>query len=258
MTRIDDALSESASEGRLALNTYLVAGYPSYETSLDAILAVVDSGADMIELGIPYSDPIADGEILQAASKIALEHGITPCAALRLAKEARRLVEVPILMMTYYNPVLQYGLERFCSDCQANGIDGLLVPDLPVEESEELLGFARDVGLNLVYFLSLNSPIERIKLTATVANGFVYLFSLLGVTGERNRVDPALPESVKKVRQLVRTPICVGFGISSPQQVHQIKGLGVDGLVVGSGIVRRLDEGLGSVRSFVSSLKEAC
>ena len=258
MNRIHQTFAKSASQKRLILSTYLVAGYPTYESSLDTILNVVDAGSDMVELGIPYSDPVADGRVLQSAHKTALDQGMTSPKALRLAREVRTLVEVPILVMTYYNPVLQYGPERFCKDCGASGVDGLLVPDLPVEESGELLLPVKDIGMNLIYFLSPNSPLERIRSTAKVANGFVYLFSVLGVTGEKESLDPRIQEAVKRVRRMVHIPVCVGFGISDPRQVLFLKGLGVDGIVVGSGIVRRQDEGLESVRSFISSLRQAC
>jgi len=258
LNRIQKAFAQSASEDRLVLGTYLVAGYPTYESSLDAALKVVEAGSDMIELGIPFSDPVADGKVLASAHKTALERGMNPPKALCLAEEIRASVQTPILFMTYYNPVLQYGQERFVSECQAAGIDGLLVPDLPIEESEELRILVKSSGMNLIYFLSPNSPTIRIRATATVANGFVYLFSSLGVTGERDRLGPSLREAVQRIREMVTTPICVGFGISGPDQVLFLKRLGIDGIVVGSGIVRRQDEGLDSVKSFVTSLRQAC
>ncbi len=181
-----------------------------------------------------------------------------PPKALRLVEEIRASVEIPILFMTYYNPVLQYGPERFVSECRASGIDGLLVPDLPIEESQELRLLAKSSGMNLIYLLSPNLPPSRIRATATVANGFVYLFSSLGVTGERDGLGPSIRESVERIREMVTAPICVGFGISCPDQVLSLKSLGIDGIVVGSGIVLRQGEGLGSVRSFVMSLRQAC
>jgi len=256
MSRVDSTFSSSA--GRMVLGTYLVAGYPDYGSSLETIFALVDAGADVIELGIPYSDPVADGRVLQSASGAALAGGMTPPLVLELAGEARGSVEVPILIMTYYNPVFKYGPARFCETCGDLELDGLLVPDLPVEESGELLGHCREEGLNLIYFLSVNSPASRIGMTAEVANGFVYLFSVKGVTGERSSMDPALGESIGRVRSMVHVPVSVGFGISGPEQVASLKELGSDGIVVGSGIVRRQADGLGSVRDFVSSLKSAC
>jgi tryptophan synthase alpha chain len=242
----------------MVLGTYLVAGYPDYASSLEAIMAVVDAGADMIELGIPYSDPVADGSVLQEASGAALGGGMTPGRALELAGEARGSVDVPILMMTYYNPVLQYGQETFCRRCGELGLDGMLVPDLPVEESRELLGHAKEEDLSLIYFLSVNSPEERMRMTSEVANGFVYLFSVKGVTGERVSMDPTLGDSIGRVKSVVGVPVSVGFGISGPDQVTTLRELGADGIIVGSGIVRRQEEGLSSVRDFVSSLKGAC
>ncbi len=258
MNRIQRAFAQSASEKRLVLGTYLVAGYPTEESSLDIALGVVEAGSDMIELGIPFSDPVADGRVLQGAHKAALDRGMTPPKALHLAEQIRASVDIPILFMTYYNPVLQHGPERFVSECQASGIDGLLVPDLPIEESSELLLLVKNLGMNLIFFLSPNSPPSRIRATASVANGFVYLFSSLGVTGERERLSAGINDVVDRVRQTLTAPICVGFGISGPDQVLSLSNLGIDGIVVGSGIVRRQDEGLDAVRSFVSSLKQAC
>jgi tryptophan synthase alpha chain len=256
MSRVDSSFESSGD--RMVLGTYLVAGYPDYSSSLEAIMTVVDAGADMIELGIPYSDPVADGRVLQEASGAALTGGMTPTKALELAGEARECVDVPILMMTYYNPVLQYGQETFCRRCGELDLDGMLVPDLPVEESRELLGYAKREKLSLIYFLSVNSPEERVGMTSEVANGFVYLFSVKGVTGERDHMDPALGDSIGKIKSAVGVPVSVGFGISGPDQVAMLKELGADGIIVGSGVVRRQDDGFPSVRDFVSSLKGVC
>jgi len=258
VNRIEQAFAASASRGQMVLSTYLVAGYPTFEGSLDAAVVLAESGSDMIEIGIPYSDPVADGKVLQKASGIALEGGMTPARALVLAKRVRRLTHVPILMMTYYNIVLQYGIEAFCSDCRAKGVDGLLVPDLPVEESEELLSSVKDNDLNLIYFLSVNSPVGRARKIARVANGFVYLFAHMGVTGERTGLSPEIRGCMDTLRPIIPTPICAGFGISEQGQVRLLKALGLDGLIVGSGIASRLPKGLETVRQFVSSLKEAC
>ncbi len=258
MTKLEGMLAGCASEGRLAFGAYLVAGYPDYGTTLEAVGALADAGVDMIELGIPHSDPVADGKVLQEATTIALRRGMTPPRALDLAREARGIVDLPILMMTYYNPILQYGAERFCTDCRRHGLDGMLVPDLPIEESRDLLSHAREEGQHLIYFLSPNSPRERIELTGEVANGFVYLFSVLGVTGERTGVDGELPRFVQEVKHGAGVPVCVGFGISTPKQVGSLKEMGADGMIVGSGIVRRLDEGLQEARDFARRLRDAC
>lgn len=258
MTRLKEMFSRCSGDGRLAFGAYVVAGYPDCVTSLETIGLLADAGVDMIELGIPHSDPVADGKVLQEAGRVALEGGMNPPMALDLAREARGMVDLPILMMTYYNPVLQYGPERFCADCRRFDLDGLLVPDLPIEESADLLSCARREEQHLIYFLSPNSPRERIQLTAGVANGFVYAFSVLGVTGERSRTSRSLPRFLREVRGEVKVPICVGFGISNPEQVRQVHDSGADGMIVGSGIARRLGEGLDSVEVFARALADAC
>lgn len=258
LTRLDDAFADSKSQGRLSLVAYVVAGYPDYQGTLDAISTLVDSGADVVEIGIPHSDPVADGRVLQKASNLALKGGMNPEIALELAGQARELVDVPILMMTYYNPVLQFGPERFCQRCADLGLDGMLVPDLPLEESGDLRGFAGMRDLSVICFLSTNSPRERILMTSEAATGFVYLFSILGVTGERSGVDPVLGDLLRQVKDAVPIPVCVGFGISSPAQIQALKDMGADGVVVGSGIVRRLGEGTDATGEFVRSLRGAC
>jgi tryptophan synthase alpha chain len=258
VTRLQEMFSRSSGDGRLAFGAYVVAGYPDYGTSLEAIGRLADAGVDMIEVGIPHSDPVADGKVLQEASRIALKGGMNPPMALDLAREARGLVDLPILVMTYYNPVLQYGPERFCADCGRFDLDGLLIPDLPIEESAELLSHARREGQHVIYFLSPNSPRERIRLTAGVANGVVYAFSVLGVTGERSTTSRSLPHFVQEVRGEVKVPVCVGFGVSNPEQVRQIHDSGADGIIVGSGIARRLGQGLDSVEAFARALGDAC
>lgn len=258
MNRISDTFSRAESRGEMVLNNYLVAGYPTFDHSLQAIKEVVKAGADMIELGIPYSDPVADGKVLQSAHEISLERGMTPPMALELAREVRESVDVPLLIMTYYNPILQYGERRFCQDCREAGVDGLLVPDLPLEEAQELRKMALDADLDFVHFLSLNSSCRRIEGTAKVASGFIYLFSVMGVTGERSSLDSRIRIPLERIRKITGTPCCVGFGISSPHQVRLLKDLGVDGIVVGSGVVGRQKEGYESMRCFVSSLKRAC
>jgi tryptophan synthase alpha chain len=258
VTRLEEMFSHTTGGGRLAFGAYVVAGYPDYRTSLEAVGRLADAGVDMIEMGIPHSDPVADGKVLQEASRVALRGGMNPPMALDLAREARGTVDLPILMMTYFNPVLQYGQERFCADCRRFDLDGVLVPDLPIEESTELLSHARREGQHVIYFLSPNSPRERIRLTAGVANGFVYAFSVLGVTGERSTTNRSLPQFVQEVRETVKVPVCVGFGISNPEQVRQVHDSGADGIIVGSGIARRLGEGLDSVEAFAKALADAC
>ncbi|HEU65590.1 MAG TPA: tryptophan synthase subunit alpha [Chloroflexi bacterium] len=241
-----------------ALISYLTVGYPSIETTLKVVPLLANSGCDIIELGIPFSDPLADGATIQRASYEALRQGVTPRVCLEVAQELRRRVEIPLVFMTYYNPVLKFGLEQFCSKCAEVGIDGLIIPDLPPEEGEELEQSARRHGLDLVYLLSPSSTEERIKLVAGKSSGFIYLVSLTGVTGARDKLPEELESFVARVRKRTEKPLCVGFGISTPEQARRIA-MVADGIIVGSRVIQLMEEDttLSSLKAFASSLREA-
>ncbi len=240
-----------------ALIPYITVGYPNIETTLKAVSLFARSGCDIIELGIPFSDPLADGATIQHASYEALKQGVTLQVCFEVAKELRRQVKIPLVFMTYYNPVLKYGLDRFCSECACVGIDGLIIPDLPPEEGEELEKSAQRYRLALIYLLSPTSTKERIELVATKSSGFIYLVSLTGVTGARDKLPRGLESFVAKVRARTEKPLCVGFGISTTGQAQRVAKV-ADGIIVGSRIIQLLDEdkSLRGVRSFVKSLRE--
>ena len=241
-----------------ALIPYITVGYPTVETTLKAVPLLASSGCDIVELGIPFSDPLADGATIQRASYEALRQGITPRVCFEVAQELRRRLEIPLVFMTYYNPVLKFGLEQFCSKCAEVGIDGLIIPDLPPEEGEELEKSTRRHGLDLIYLLSPASTEERIRLVASKASGFIYLVSLTGVTGARDKLPEELENFVAKVRERTEKPLCVGYGVSTPEQARRIAKV-ADGVIVGSRIIQLLDEdkSLKNVCSFVKSLREA-
>jgi tryptophan synthase alpha chain len=237
---------------------YITVGYPSVETTLKAVPLLASSGCDIIELGIPFSDPLADGATIQRASYEALRQGVTPKVCFEVAQELRRQVEIPLVFMTYYNPVLKFGLEQFCSNCAEVGIDGLIIPDLPPEEGQELEQSTRSHGLDLIYLLSPASTGERIRLVASKSSGFIYLVSLTGVTGARDKLPEKLEGFVARVREKTEKPLCVGFGVSNPEQARRIARV-ADGVIVGSRIIQLLDEdkSLKNVCSFVKSLSAA-
>lgn len=241
-----------------ALIPYITVGYPSVETTLKAVPLFASSGCDIIELGIPFSDPLADGATIQRASYEALRQGVTPKVCLEVAQELRRQVGTPLVFMTYYNPVLKFGLEQFCSKCAEVGIDGLIIPDLPPEEAEELEQSIKRHGLNLIYLLSPASTEERIRLVASKASGFIYLVSLTGVTGARDKLPEELEGFVARVREKTEKPLCVGFGVSTPEQARRI-GKVADGVIVGSRIIQLMEEDttFSSLKAFVSSLRQA-
>jgi len=238
---------------------YLTLGYPTPERSLDLVKAAIAGGADMLELGIPFSDPLADGPTIQKASFIALQQGMTVARCLEMAHELRRQgIEAPFVFMGYYNPILAYGEKAFCRECREVGIDGLIVPDLPLEEGEALESTCRQHGLALIYLLAPTSPPERIRLLAERSQGFIYLVSVTGVTGARDGLPPDLAEFVQRVREATDKPLAVGFGIGQPEQAAQVARL-ADGVIVGSAFIRAAGEPEAEekVRAFASALSRA-
>src|SRR4030042_851895 len=234
-------ITEVFKGGHKALIAYVTAGYPDIKATPEIARALAENGADIIELGIPFSDPLADGATIQKASYQALQHGTTPEACLEAAAEIRREIETPLVFMTYYNPVLNYGLEAFCLSCFKAGIDGLIVPDLPPEEGTDLEKTARRQGLDLVYMLAPTSPDERIREAGKRSRGFIYLVSLTGVTGARKALPADLESFIKRVRGQTAQPLCVGFGIAGAAQARRVAAV-ADGVIVGSKLIALIEE----------------
>jgi tryptophan synthase alpha chain len=247
-----------AQASHTALIPYITVGYPTVETTLKVVPLFATSGCDIIELGIPFSDPLADGATIQRAAYEALRQGVTIKVCFEVAQELRRQVEIPLVFMTYYNPVLKFGVEQFCSKCAEVGIDGLIIPDLPPEEGQDLEQSTKRHELDLIYLLSPASTEERIKLVASRSSGFIYLVSLTGVTGARAKLPEELESFVARVRKRTEKPLCVGFGVSTPEQARRI-GKVADGVIVGSRIIQLLDEdkSLRNASSFVKCLRDA-
>jgi len=234
-------------------------GYPSLEATLKVVPLLASSGCDIVELGIPFSDPLADGTTIQKASFRALENGITPRRCLEVAGQLRQKVDIPLVFMTYFNPVFSYGIEEFCGACTKSGIDGLIIPDLPPEEGSELEAITRRHSLDLIYLLAPTSTEERIRLVAEKSRGFIYLVSVTGVTGARDKLPVDLEAFVTKVRALANQPLCVGFGISTPEQAEQVARI-ADGVIVGSRIIQLMEAGddfMSSVGNFIKELRRA-
>src|SRR6187549_1722501 len=229
---------ENAFKNKPIFMPYFPLGYPDLETSIDVIEALAKNGADLIEVGLSFSDPLADGPLIQQATQVALEQGITVKKALAAVKELRtRGVAIPLILMGYYNPMLAYGLEKFVKDACDAGADGFIVPDLPIDEAEEftsaLRGTVHDRSLPLIQMLAPTTPNERMEKIARTAQGFIYLVSVTGVTGERKSISEGLGDLIQRVREHTSVPVCVGFGISTPEQAHQVGAL-ADGVIVGS------------------------
>ena len=245
--------------GHKALIAYVTVGYPTVEDTLKVVPLLAESGCDMVELGIPFSDPLADGATIQQASFRALENGVTPRQCLEVARQLSQTVTVPLVFMTYYNPVFHYGLAPFCSACADSGVSGLIIPDLPPEEGAALEDIAQGQGVDLIYLLSPTSTGERVSLVAEHSHGFIYLVSLAGVTGARESLPPQLASFVGRVRRVARQPLCVGFGISTPEQAGQVARL-ADGVIIGSRIIQLMASGddiTTAVGGFIRTVRQA-
>lgn len=261
--RIEKNLRYLREKRKKGLIIYITAGDPDLETTEKLVYTIAEAGADVIELGIPFSDPLADGVTIQQASQRALEKNTNIPKILATVKKIRKKISIPLALMTYYNPVYCYGLERFTRDSQKAGVDGFIIPDLPLEESEELRNIINKSGLALISFLAPNSTLERIKVVAQKAQGFIYCVSVTGVTGARENFTPQILEMIEKIRLYTDIPLAIGFGISSPEQAQKIVKY-ADAIIVGSAIVKLIESSqkdltimLSQVNNFVRSLKEA-
>jgi tryptophan synthase alpha chain len=247
---------ERAAEGRAVLIPYLTAGFPERATTVPMLEAAADAGADVIELGIPFSDPLADGPTIQRASFVALQNGATVDGALAALREFRRRRDTPVVIFTYLNPVLRRGLDVFCKEAAEAGADGILLTDLPVGSDPAMEGAVRGAGLDFIRLLAPTTPPERVPLFTQGGSGFVYYISRTGVTGARTELRAELAAEVGALRELVSLPIAVGFGISTPDQARAVAAV-ADGVVVGSALITKLEqEGVEGAAAFLKSLRE--
>ncbi len=239
-----------------ALIPYFTVGYPSIEATLKVVPILAQSGCDMVELGIPFSDPLADGVTIQKASFQALQNRVTPNLCLEVARQLSSKVDIPLVFMSYFNPVFSYGVEEFCSACAGSGVSGLIIPDLLPEEGSELEASTQKQGLDLIYLLAPTSTEARIRLVTERSRGFIYLVSVTGVTGARDRLTADLEAFVGRVRKLATQPLCVGFGISTPEQARQVARIS-DGVIVGSRIIQLMEanESMVEVADFTRELR---
>jgi len=241
MSAISDVFDRLKSNGETGFIPFITAGDPDLETTRALVLELARRGSDLIELGIPFSDPLADGPTNQASAQRALDAGTTLPAIFDCVAEIRKESDVPMIFMTYYNPVYRYGLEAFVEKCYAVGVNGALITDLPPEEAETYRNLMSGAGLDTVFLLAPTSRDERIKLVTESATGFVYYVSRAGVTGEQQAVADTLEPMVERIRNFTPKPLAVGFGISNPEQSEHV-GRHADAVVVGSAIVRRIGE----------------
>ena len=241
---------------------FLMAGDPDLETTAKILLELQANGADMIELGIPYSDPLADGPIIQLAASRALSAGTSPDRVFKMLSELRDQLTIPIILFTYSNPLINKGLEEFCLQASEVGVSGLVVPDLPLEEAEKLSEMAESKEIDLVLLVAPTTPKDRMKKIAETSNGFTYLVSVTGVTGERSSLEDNVESLVKQLQSSSSSPIAVGFGISDVKHIQQVRDWGADGAIVGSALVKRIANASIGMKvkeagSFCKELREA-
>jgi tryptophan synthase alpha chain len=255
MKRIADVF---AHKGRKALIAYVTVGYPSIEATMKAVPLLAECGCDIVELGIPFSDPLADGATIQNASHRAILNGVTPQLCLDIAGELGKKAGIPLVFMSYLNPLMSYGLSEFCLACARSSVSGLIIPDLPPDEGGELDGLTRQNGIDLIYLLPPTATEARARMIAQRSHGFIYLVSVTGVTGARTSLPQNLETSIARLRTITATPLCVGFGISSPEQACEAARL-ADGVIIGSKIIQlmEVDASLAALKDFVKEVRES-
>ena len=257
MSKIEQAFQKTKAQGNAALVGYVTAGDPTIEMTVQIADALIRGGVDVLELGLPFSDPIADGPTIQAASIRALSAGTTPAKVLQIAKEIRKNHETPIVIMTYYNPVFRMGLKKFCRLAKESKVDGIIVPDLPVEESGDFKKETADFGLDTIFLAAPSTSPERLKAIVQCSSGFLYLVSHFGVTGAKTTVEDSTIELIKRVLPATKGKIClaVGFGVSKPQHVKRIVAAGADGAIVGSAFIDLIQKNRNDPATMLTELK---
>ncbi|MGA1844791.1 MAG: tryptophan synthase subunit alpha [bacterium] len=262
MDRISQTFMRAREQGRKVFIPFVTAGDPDLSVTSKLVLVLARSGADLVELGVPFSDPLADGSVIQRASQRALANGITLSGICRFVKDLRRETDIPIALMSYYNPILHPGIENAVRMMTEAGVDGLICPDLPPEEGEELIALGRTHGMATVFFLAPTSTERRIRLVAERSTGFIYYVSVTGVTGARDDLPDAIREHLSLIRTMTDKPIAVGFGVSRPDQAARIAQW-ADGVIIGSAIIKILEEqdfsegAVQAVGEFASTIKRA-
>jgi tryptophan synthase alpha chain len=236
VSRIQPLFERLRAEDRLGLFTYVTVGYPELDSTPDIALALADAGADLVELGIPFSDPLAEGRTIQATSQRALANGVTVGRCLDTAWAIRQRSEVPVVFMGYLNPILAYGIKRFTEHAANAGVDGLIVADLSLEETGELRAACQGAGLDLIFFLAPTSTDARMRLVAEQATGFIYCVSVTGVTGSRQQIGAEVDSLLGRIRAMTSTPLALGFGLSKPEHLQSLRGK-VDAAIVGSALL---------------------
>ena len=237
LNKITESINKASNEGRTALIPFITIGYPTIYSTIEIVKKLDQNGADVIELGIPFSDPLAEGTTIQKSSQISLENGTNISTCLKIVKKIKSSgVTKPIVCMGYYNPILSMGINRFCEEASLSGVDGIIIADLPGSESGPLLRVANEYGISLIPLLALTSEQKSIELACNFASGFIYCISVLGVTGSRTSINHKVKELVSNVKKFTNTPVAVGFGISKPQHIKEV-GEFADAAVFGAALI---------------------
>jgi len=255
MRKIERVFKELKKKGKKALIPYIMAGDPTLNDTKRFVSELEEVGADIIELGVPFTDPLADGPTIQRASERALKQGVTLRKVLALVEDIRQDSKIPLILMTYYNPVFKYGTEAFVREAVRVGVDGIIVPDLIPDEAGDFTGFTKKHKLDTIFLLAPTSTEERINKVVKVSTGFIYYVSITGITGAQLLMDKSMTDTLSLIKTKTRKPIAIGFGISNPEEAAAVAEL-ADGVIVGSAIVRLISEG-SDIKNFVKDIKEA-
>ncbi len=256
MSRIEKKFKEVLGRKGKAFIPYIMAGDPNLERTRELVGILEECGADIIELGGPFSDPLADGPTIQKAAQRALGEGVTLGKVIEFVGSLRRTTQIPIVLMTYYNLIFRYGEERFVREAYTAGVDGIIVPDLPPDEAGSLLSFSKNTGFDVIFLVAPTSTGERIKKVARASRGFIYYVSITGITGSKLSVDASIGSHIEKIRQTSRKPVAVGFGIATPEEASEIAKI-ADGVIVGSAIVKRVEDTDENLKQYLISLRKA-
>ena len=256
LSKVDEKFCELKNNKKLALMPFIMAGDPNIEITSEILLKLQENGADLIELGIPYSDPLADGPVIQVAASRALKSGTNLRKVIKLLDSLKSKLNIPIILFSYLNPLLCFDFEKFCEMASNAGVSGLIVPDLPLEEAYKFSKIVSNYSMDLILLVAPTTPFERMKKISNHTKGFTYLVSVTGVTGERSKMENRVENLISKLKEVNSNPIAVGFGISTPEHVNKVREWGADGVIIGSAFVKRISSS--SEKDVVDHIGEFC
>jgi tryptophan synthase alpha chain len=256
ISRIEKTFRKLRKLGKKAFIPYIMAGDPSLEKTKEIVLLFEKCGADIVELGVPFSDPLADGPTIQHAAERALQGGTTLRKVIAFTEDLRRITQIPVILMTYYNPVMKYGIEHFAQDAVRAGVDGVIIPDLPPDEADDLIAVSKSSSLNTIFLLAPTSTDERIKKVAKASTGFIYYVSITGITGTSLLLDGSLHASIAKIKHSTHKSVAVGFGVAKPEEAAEVARV-ADGVIIGSAIIKKYHEDPDALQDYLRSLREA-